>query len=70
MQCNSAPSSWFSRANSWERGRIYPWIEAKNCLAETPRILFLPPSTLSLWLLPSDHQMLIQFLPNARPHVG
>lgn len=43
MQCNSASSSWVSRANSWERGRIFPWTGAKNCLAETPRILFLPP---------------------------
>ena len=36
MQCNSAPSSWVSRANSWEGGRIYPWIGAKNCLAGNP----------------------------------
>lgn len=47
MQCDSAPSSWVSRTNSWERGRIYPWMTAKFCLAETPRILCLPSRTLS-----------------------
>lgn len=70
VQCDLAPSSWVSRSNSWERGRIYPWIDANNCLAETPRILFLPPRTLSPWLLPSDHQIFIQCFLNARSCAG
>lgn len=41
------PGSRVSRANSWERGRIYPWAGAKDCLAETRRTVSPPPGTLS-----------------------